>query len=316
VESYGANTRATRRARRANCLGQSERCLDRPKDARSSPIHHRRNADARHRRSQYRLSEPRQGFGGHQYLDRNTWIANATENRIPRLLHANSISDRTGLAITSITFFNAPWLIFKPENTRQEEFLVRGENATRVPMMITKSSIFSAVHEKFTVLGVPFGLDHFQLTLIVPKDPKGLRAIEAELGAEVLTAAVKAKSTRIELHLPRFKITPATLALRELLISMGLKTAFDGNGKADFGRLSKTPLYVDQIYDSAQFEVDEHGLSGAAASAVAITALGDPSSLPTDSVFRVDRPFLFALQHRETSACIFLGRVVDPAPAK
>jgi serpin B len=27
---------------------------------------------------------------------------------------------------------------------------------------------------------------------------------------------------------------------------------------------------------------------------------------------RVDRPFLFAIQHRASGACLFLGRVTDP----
>jgi len=27
---------------------------------------------------------------------------------------------------------------------------------------------------------------------------------------------------------------------------------------------------------------------------------------------KVDRPFLFAIQHRASGACLFLGRVVDP----
>jgi serpin B len=27
---------------------------------------------------------------------------------------------------------------------------------------------------------------------------------------------------------------------------------------------------------------------------------------------KVDRPFLFAIQHRPSGACIFLGRVTDP----
>jgi len=27
---------------------------------------------------------------------------------------------------------------------------------------------------------------------------------------------------------------------------------------------------------------------------------------------RVDRPFLFAIQHRPSGACLFLGRVTDP----
>jgi serine protease inhibitor len=29
-------------------------------------------------------------------------------------------------------------------------------------------------------------------------------------------------------------------------------------------------------------------------------------------VVRVDRPFLFAVQHRASGACLFLGRMTDP----
>ena len=28
---------------------------------------------------------------------------------------------------------------------------------------------------------------------------------------------------------------------------------------------------------------------------------------------RVDRPFVFAIQHKETGACLFLGRVMNPS---
>ena len=31
---------------------------------------------------------------------------------------------------------------------------------------------------------------------------------------------------------------------------------------------------------------------------------------------RVDRPFLFAIQHVPSGACLFLGRVTDPKPAR
>jgi serine protease inhibitor len=29
----------------------------------------------------------------------------------------------------------------------------------------------------------------------------------------------------------------------------------------------------------------------------------------------VDRPFLFAIQHRASGACLFLGRIADPGEA-
>jgi len=37
-------------------------------------------------------------------------------------------------------------------------------------------------------------------------------------------------------------------------------------------------------------------------------------SMPADP-FKVliDRPFLFAIQHRPSGTCLFLGRVVDPS---
>jgi len=37
-----------------------------------------------------------------------------------------------------------------------------------------------------------------------------------------------------------------------------------------------------------------------------------PSSPPKPIVVKVDHPFLFAIQHRDSGVCLFLGRVTDP----
>jgi serine protease inhibitor len=39
---------------------------------------------------------------------------------------------------------------------------------------------------------------------------------------------------------------------------------------------------------------------------------GTLSSVPQPIEVRVDHPFLFAIQHRKTGLCLFLGRVTDP----
>lgn len=55
--------------------------------------------------------------------------------------------------------------------------------------------------------------------------------------------------------------------------------------------------------------VNEEGTEAAAATAVAFTFGGMPEK---PKFVMVNRPFLFAIQHRPSEACLFLGRVVDP----
>ena len=40
--------------------------------------------------------------------------------------------------------------------------------------------------------------------------------------------------------------------------------------------------------------------------------MGIPSTPPQPIVVKVDHPFLFAIQHCGSGACLFLGRVTDP----
>ena len=52
----------------------------------------------------------------------------------------------------------------------------------------------------------------------------------------------------------------------------------------------------------------------AGATAVVMLAAGSaaPRDEPPPVEVRADRPFLFAIQHLDSGACLFLGRVTDP----
>jgi serpin B len=54
--------------------------------------------------------------------------------------------------------------------------------------------------------------------------------------------------------------------------------------------------------------IDEKGMEAGAAS-IAILPVEIP---PKPMVMKVDHPFLFAVQHVPSGACLFLGRVTDP----
>jgi serpin B len=96
-----------------------------------------------------------------------------------------------------------------------------------------------------------------------------------------------------------------------------MKTAFDQpKGSANFDKIApRTPddyLYISQIFHKTFIAVDEKGTEAAAATAVAMlagSAMG-PASPPIE--VKVDRPFVYAIQHVPSGVCLFLGRVTDP----
>lgn len=252
---------------------------------------------------------------GKTIADVNQWVAEMTKNRIARLLPPNAFNKDTRLALSSATFLKAPWSYqfqFKRANSRFEPFRVNGNTPERVPTMIQRASFGSAVHKDFTALTLPAAGD-FQLLLLVPNEATKIAGLQERVTPELLQDCALMKKSRIELHLPKFRIDSTTLAVRPLLQAMGMRLAFEDE-KADFTALaSSPPLKLSEIFDAAEFQIDENGVSGAGATVVAAAVFaGDESALPAESTFRIDRPFLFALQHASTGYCVFLGKVMDP----
>jgi serpin B len=122
----------------------------------------------------------------------------------------------------------------------------------------------------------------------------------------------------VELYLPKFRIEPPTVALSQKLQVLGMKSAFDvPRGSADFDKMApRKPddyLYISEVFHKTFIAVDEKGTEAAAATAVAMmTMVGIPDKQPEPIVVKVDRPFLFAIRHVPSGACLFLGRVIDP----
>jgi serpin B len=99
---------------------------------------------------------------------------------------------------------------------------------------------------------------------------------------------------------------------------MGMKTAFNvPEGSANFERMAaRTPrdyLYISDVFHKTFIALDEKGTEAAAATAVVMARATSAPVEPEKPVeVKVDRPFLFAIQHRASGACLFLGRVTDP----
>ena len=122
----------------------------------------------------------------------------------------------------------------------------------------------------------------------------------------------------VDLELPKFKIEPPTIPLGETLQAVGMKTAFDvPQGSANFDKMSpRKPdkyLAISNVFHKTFIAVDEKGTEAAAATAVVMMELSARLEKPKQPIeVKVDRPFLYAIQHVPSGACLFIGRVTDP----
>jgi serpin B len=249
----------------------------------------------------------------------NKWVADQTRDRIRDLIPRGALDKTTRLVLANALYLKAPWASeFSQKATQTEPFFVQGAPVD-VPMMRKTDKNFGyARHEGFTVVTLPYTGNDLQFLILLPDEINGLRGLESKLTADVLTNCAKLEKRDIDLHLPKFKLQPPTITLAKQFETLGMKTAFDQpKGSANFDKIApRTPddyLYVSQIFHKTFIAVDENGTEAAAATAVAMlagSALRSPPPPPIE--VKVDRPFVYAVQHVPSGSCLFLGRVTDP----
>src|SRR5260370_24793888 len=174
-----------------------------------------------------------------------------------------------------------------------------------------------AKREGYSAVSLPYAGNDLQFLVLLPEDLNGLRAFESKLSAEMLAQCAKLEERDVDLHLPKFRIEPSTITLAEKLEALGMKTAFNQpRGSANFYRMApRKPddyLYISQVFHKTFIAVDEKGTEAAAATAVAMMAATALIERPPPIEVKVDRPFLYAIQHVPSGVCLFLGRVTEP----
>ena len=248
----------------------------------------------------------------------NGWVEQQTQRRIRELLPEGLLNAATRLVLVNALYFKAPWEDeFYAAGTRPEPFHVRGGPAQNLPVMFAQRPLGYAQKPGYRVIALPYFGDQLQFIVLLPDQVKGLATVEAKLTAADLSACAKLPVAEVILRLPRFKVEPPAISLGQELQAMGMKAAFDNPpGSANFGRMAprseKDYLFISEVIHKAFIAVDERGTEAAAATAVVAAAGSAMQEKPKPIDFRVDRPFLYAIQHRATGACLFLGRVTDP----
>lgn len=250
----------------------------------------------------------------------NGWVEEQTQQRIRDLILPGTLNFYTRLVLVNAIYMKAPWVeSFDARATQPQPFQVKGSEgeARNVPTMFRKDRMGYAKRDGYQIITVPYTGGDMQLLVLLPEAKDGLAALEAKLTPEILGGCANLHSSELRLYLPKFTLEPPLLKLGKTLRTLGMTSAFDQpKGSANFDRMaSRHPdhyLYITEVFHKTFLALDEKGTEAAAATAVQMSP-ADAPALPTESIeVRVDHPFLFAIQHRPSGACLFLGRVTDP----
>jgi serine protease inhibitor len=231
----------------------------------------------------------------------NEWVNTNTNGKIEKIV--DRISPQTLLFLINAIYFKGNWQDeFDKSQTRPGIFHLSDGNEKRVEMMRREGEYPYFRGENFEATILPYGDGRLGMYIFLPNRDSNLNKFLGNLNAGNWGDWISQfQDRRHDMMLPRFKLE-YEVSLNDTLEALGMGIAF-GSG-ADFSGMGPS-LFISEVKHKTFVEVNEEGTEAAA-----VTAVVGVKSVP--SVFRVDRPFFFAIYDTETETVLFMGVVTEP----
>lgn len=240
----------------------------------------------------------------------NNWIEDQTNNKIQDMIEASMLSDFTKLILTNAIYFKGEWAIpFDPDNTFETDFELTIDYTVKVNMMENVDNGFNYTETEYLqILELPYVGDDLSMIIILPKE-NDISIAESRINSENLsTWRRNFIGGDIIVQIPKFKFEKK-YGLNDIMREIGIVDAFEPD-IADFSGMDGTKwLFISEALHQSYIEVNEEGTEAAAATGLVMEA----TYIPEYKEFIADHPFLFLIQHKETEAILFMGKVMNPA---
>lgn len=236
----------------------------------------------------------------------NQWVATQTRQMIKDLL--GSLSGQ--MVLVNAIYFKGDWSSgFTADSTRDFPFVPGNGAAECAPLMYlnAKARIPCYSNDSLTMIGLPYGGEHFSMFALMPGSQTNIRTLAAALNPGSLAAwEAKMGSGNFPLRFPKFDFSYTIQNMYPELRIMGMNLAFQPT--ADFTRMYSSSSAISQVVHKTVIQVDETGATAAAATGVVM--IGAIAAPPPPLYF--DHPFLFVIQEKTSRAILFIGVLNDP----
>jgi len=248
----------------------------------------------------------------------NHWVSQQTNAKIPAIVPAGALDPLTLMVLVNAVYFDMPWdEQFTKSLTTNQPFHVDAGHAKTVPLMFKQHALHYAQKPGFQIAALPYAGGTFQFVVILPDAINGLAELEQQITGELLSECATLAPAEVRLSLPRIVMVPPVTSLKQTRSALGAGEMFDMQ-KADFSRMvvgaDKLRVHVSNVFHRTFIELDEDGTKAAAVTSAVIRAKNSVPRERPHQVVKADHPFLFMIQHVPSGACLFLGRLSDPAP--
>ncbi|MCA8935075.1 MAG: serpin family protein [Planctomycetes bacterium] len=243
----------------------------------------------------------------------NGWVADRTEQKIPKLL--TDLSPDAAAVLINAVYFKGDWTQkFDKEKTKEADFTLSDGSTRKVQLMSSKSDYYYAETADAQWISLDYGKDKsMRMWVMLPKPDKSLDSLVKTLDSSNFKAATeRCWEKEGTIKLPRLKMK-FRKEIQDDLADMGMKKPF--TAAADFSAFvgdEHSKLFISKVIHEAVIEVNEEGTEAAAATAV-VMEKGAPAR-PFSMI--CDRPFLLAIEDVMSGSILFAGTVYDPGDGK
>ena len=241
----------------------------------------------------------------------NNWVSENTNGRIEEIVDDPIAWDIVMFLINAI-YFKGDWTLqFDKTLTADRPFTLADGSQKLVPMMTYPDPVEVGYFrdEHVEALDLTYGGKAYSMTILLPVGEGDIESLVGSLDAERWQGIVDdIAAAEFNVVMPKFTLE-YELEMRNVLTALGMGIAFQ-DGVADFSEICCTPgdIWIGKVKHKTFVEVNEEGTEAAAATSVVMVC----SATPT---VEVNRPFLFAIRERFSGTILFMGLIMDPAPA-
>lgn len=235
----------------------------------------------------------------------NAWCSKKTHGMINHVV--DEVSEDQMVALINAIYFNGEWSEpFRERSNYDTEFTNHDGSTKTVTLMRRDDDMDVYLGEEARSLSLPYGNHAYVMTIILPEKGVDVDDVVAKLDTETWRKyRYGGRDYEVTLSFPKFETeyTASDLCIKTLK-EMGMKKAFTRS--ADFTGISKTTLFISQVIHKARVKVNEKGTEAAAVSYIGMELT---SAIPRQEhiVFKVDRPFIYAISEVSTGTIVFMG---------
>ena len=243
----------------------------------------------------------------------NKWVSEKTNGKIEEIV--DEIKPLDIAFLINAIYFNANWSTpFEQGLTSKKDFTLLDGSKVKADLMSKTAHLLYQENNEFQAVELPYGEnERYVMRVYLPKEDVKFDKFVKGIDKESLQQwGGDFGSMKGVLELPKFK-TEYSNSMKDILISMGIKEAFNSNS-ADFSKMVTVEgqnVYISEVMHKTYIDVNEKGTEAAAATSIEMSATSAPQP---EEMFEmiVDRPFVFTIDDKESGEILFIGAIINP----